>query len=277
MDLYDKVVEIALDLPEGQSDNTHPCPKCGEQKGFSVSRIDGTLKFICFHATCGFHGRMDSQGMRVKGEDTPTKKPKKLFTGKLDKLNLFEKEWLVREFGINAKLLRGVRWGVDDQRVYFPQYRVDGRIQGYIARFYPALTCTKVQGAKAYWKQVLPTDTGLCIPSMTILKMIREQKRVVLVEDMPSCLRIISQLKLPCCCMGGTNLYDEMVSTLIELGVEQVIIVLDADAIVKAIKTKRSISLAFPDTVVIPLTGPDPKDMSYEELALTFQRIINKE
>lgn len=275
MDLFDQVIDLALSLPDGQTDNSCACPKCGHSD-FSITRSDGKLKFICFRVSCGFHGRTDSKGEAMRGEDKPVVQ-KKLFTGKLDRLNLFEMESLIRKFKIDHKLLKQVRWGVDDGRVYFPQYHVDGRIQGYIARFYPELTDHDCKGAKAYWKPVLSRDAGLCLPTMSVLKMIHEQKRVVLVEDYPSCLRIISQLNIPCCCMGGTNLYDSMVSTLIKLGVEQVIILLDADAVVKAMKMQRSISLVFPDTVVVPLTGPDPKDMTEYELYLNLKHIINKE
>lgn len=272
--LYDQVIDLALSLPDGQTDNSQTCPKCSHSD-FSVTREDGKLKFICFRVSCGFRGCTDSRGMSTQGETKPTKQ-KKLFTGKLDKLNKFESEWLHREFNIDHKLLKGIRWGVDDHRVYYPQYHMDGRIQGYIARFYPDLTTEENKGAKAYWKPVLSRDSGLCLPDMNVLKMIQQQKTVVLVEDYPSCLRIISQLNLPCCCMGGTNLYDSMINTLISAGVEQVIIVLDADAISKAMKMKRAISLAFPDTIVLPLTGPDPKDMAEHELNMVFERIISR-
>ena len=273
--LYDLVIDLALSLPDGQTDNSSACPKCNHSD-FSVTREDGKLKFICFRVSCGFRGRTDSRGMAVRGDTAPTKQTK-LFTGKLDKLNHFEAEWLHREFNIKHALLKGVRWGEDDNRVYYPQYHMDGRIQGYIARFYAELTCTEQRGAKAYWKPVIARDSGLCLPSMDVLKMMHEQKTVVLVEDYPSCLRIISQLNLPCCCMGGTNLYESMINTLLSAGVARVVIVLDADAITKAMKMKRAISLAFPDTVVLPLTGPDPKDMDEHELVYTFKRIINQE
>lgn len=274
MSLRDQVTELALTLPEGCTDNDCACPKCGVTD-FSITRSNGSLKFICFRVSCGFKGYVGSKGASI--QDTSLVTAKRMFKGKLTKLNLFEMEWLHREFGIDYQYLKCVRWGDDDCRVYYPQYHVDGRIQGYIARFYPDLTTIPMRGAKAYWKPVLSRDSGLCLPNMAVLKMMREQKRVVLVEDYPSCLRILSQLNIPCCCMGGTNLYDSMVSTLLSLGVEQVVIVLDADAVIKAIKMKRSISLAFPDTVVLPLTGPDPKDMSPEELDLTFNSIINKD
>jgi len=42
---------------------------------------------------------------------------------------------------------------------------------------------------------------------------------------------------------------------------------LDKDAITKAVKMKRLLSMNFPNTVIVPLTGVDPKDMSVEELS----------
>jgi hypothetical protein len=57
------------------------------------------------------------------------------------------------------------------------------------------------------------------------------------------------------------------------MGVEQVIPVLDADAVVKAVKMCKGMALCF-DTITLPLTGADPKDMTFEELYLTFQPLL---
>ena len=155
--------------------------------------------------------------------------------------------------------------------MYYPQYDVLGRIHGYIARHYPALDNDRpTKGAKAYWKQTLQGDGGLLFPNMDVLSQVVETKRVCVVEDYPSMLRINSQLGIPTCCLGGTNIFDRHVSTMLSLDVKELIILLDADAVTKAIKLKRSLSLAFDNVHVIPLLGADPKDMTVHELNKTF-------
>jgi len=167
-----------------------------------------------------------------------------------------------------------VRYSEEDNRIYYPQYDMTGRIHGYIARYYPALANdVPLKGAKAYWKQVISTDVGLCFPNMAVLKQIVDSKRVCVVEDYPSMLRMNSQLGIPTCCLGGTNIYDAHISTMLALDVKQLIIVLDADAITKAVKLKRSLALAFDDVIIIPLLGADPKDMSVKELNKIFEVI----
>jgi hypothetical protein len=269
----DQVKILALSLPDGCTDGKCVCPSCGEAGSFNISRDGDTLKFICFRVSCGFKGIIGSNGgaAKLRDKDTLTRQVR-LFTGELDFLNEYELIYLADKFSIDTHWLEHVRWGIRDSRVYYPQYSPTGRVLGYIARHYPDLG--KANGAKAYWKPVVAGDTGLCLPSMEVLAMIRKQRRVVLVEDYPSCLRIISQLGIPCCCMGGTNLYESMIDTLIDLGVDVPIVVLDADAVVKAGKMKRALQLAFPNAKMLPLLGADPKDMSADELAHVFDSII---
>jgi len=276
--LYMAVKELALSLPDGHTDSTMACPKCGSNKAFSLTRDTNKLKFICFRASCTFRGIIDSTtGQSIRDISEEVYKPVKLFDGELDFLNDDEIAYLAGLFRIAPALLLKIRWGIKDKRVYFPQYGVGGKVHGYIARYYPPLNFDiPLKGAKAYWKPVIATPPPLLFPDLSIVPMIRKQKRVVIVEDYPSCLRIISQLKLPCCCLGGTNLYDTVIKSFIDLGIEQLIVVLDADAVHKAVKMKRATALLF-DIKVLALTGLDPKDMTEDELALVFKDITPEE
>lgn len=267
------VIEMCLSLPDGCSQRGE-CPKCGNKGTFSMSRVDGELKYICFRASCNFKGFITS-----RGGDTPALDPKvirqhKLFKGTLSVLEEYEIEWLMSTFGIDSDWLYFTRFSEEDNRVYYPQYDMTGRVFGYIARHYPALDGERAtKGAKAYWKQVIPGDPGLLFPNMDVVAQIVEEKRVVVVEDYPSMLRINSQIGIPTCCLGGTNIYAAHLDTMIAMGVRELIILLDADAVVKAIKLKRGLSLAFDNVTVIPLTGVDAKDMTTDELNLIFKGI----
>lgn len=272
-DNVDAVKLLALSLPDGCSEGSYVCPACNQSGSFNVTRDGDELKFICFRASCKFHG---CTGDKSSGNARPMVKKKKLFDGQLDFLNDFETNWLSRKFLIDKRWLHPIRWGVMDNRVYFPQYNIDGRVGGYIARYYPELNFNIPLGhnAKAYWKPTLQRDCGLMFPNMKVIANARKSDKLVLVEDYPSTLRINSQLGLACCCMGGTNLYDSMVSTILQLGVNQVAVVLDNDACDKAVKMSKQIGFCIPDARVIPLLNQDVKDMSLQECADTFKEML---
>jgi hypothetical protein len=273
-DNVDAVKLLALSLPNECSEGSYTCPACGKSGSFNVTRADNELKFICFRVSCKFHGktgdRTDDTNQRV------TVRKAKLFDGQLDFLNDFETRWLANEFLIEERWLHPVRWGIRDSRVYYPQYNADGRLGGYIARYYPELNYNKQLGddPKAYWKPTLDRDCGLMYPNPKVMANARKQGRLVMVEDYPSALRINSQLGIPTCCMGGTNLYNSMINTLIKAKVATVRVVLDNDACDKAVKMAHEIGFCIPDTEVIPLLNCDVKDMSLAECASTFKDMI---
>lgn len=269
-DWHDFIKVQALSLMDGES-MQGVCPKCGRTKSFYITREGGSLKFIDFSVNCGFSGVVGSTGQAAPAECKPIKKPWK---GELSKLVDGEVDYLSEKFRIKPEHLTHVRYCEDDGRIYFPQLQSNGTIAGYIARYYPELACGKKQyGGKALWRNVRARDLELYFPTIDILNAVYEQKQVVLVEDYPSALRMWSSKTLPTCALGGTTLYEGHIHTIIELGVDRVILILDADAIVKAVKLKRQIALAFPNTIVIPLTGRDVKDMAPNELDRVCERI----
>jgi hypothetical protein len=253
------------------------CPKCGSKSTFSVSRINSELKYICFSASCGLKGIITSKGGDAPALDQKVIRHSKLFNGTLTALHQHEVDWLADTFRIAPEWLSSVRFSEQDYRVYYPQYDVMGRVFGYIARHYPHLAGEPTRGAKAYWKQVIAGEVGLLFPNMDVMAQVVKEQRVLVVEDYPSMLRINSQMGIPTCCLGGTNIYTSHLDTMISMGVKELIILLDADAVVKAVKLKRGLSLAFENVTVIPLTGSDPKDMAYDELEeiLNASRVTN--
>jgi len=268
------VREQALALPEGCS-TRGTCPECDSTSAFSMTRSSGEVAYICFSASCTCRGVITSRHNSLLPTDQKVIRPRKLFNGTLDSLTEYERDYLSKTFRIGTEWLASVRYSEQDDRVYYPQLDVTGRIHGYIARYYPALFYDMpCKGAKALWKQVLPSELGLCFPTMEVLKQVVSSKRVCVVEDYPSMLRINSQLGIPTCCLGGTNIYESHISTMLSLEVEELIIVLDADAVTKAVKLKRSLSLAFNNVTILPLLGSDPKDMGIEELNKTFEVIL---
>lgn len=270
-DIQQAVIEQALSIPEGGGERGI-CPACGSTSAFSMSRTDSEVSYICFKLACGCRGTITSKG---SGTSTGVKSKKvKLFNGELTKLSDYEIDYLMDTFLIEREWLNTLRFSEQDMRVYYPQYNIMGLVHGYIARHYPALdNDCRTKGAKAYWKPVLASELGLCFPNMHIRADITRTGKLCVVEDYPSMLRINSQIGIPTCCLGGTAIYDRYVSTMLALGVKELTILLDADAVVKAVKLKRGLSLAFDDVKIIPLLGADPKDMAVDELNKLFKRV----
>lgn len=259
------VSEQALSLPVGCG-MRGVCPKCDAKGTFSISREASELKFICFSASCGLKGIIGSKGNDISLDENVLRHYK-LFSGTLTALEGWEVNWLAKTFRLDPVWLAHTRYSDEDRRVYFPQYDVMGRVFGYIARHYPMLDNDRpTKGAKAYWKQVIVGDAPLLFPNMEVMAQVVKEQRVLVVEDYPSMLRINSQMGIPTCCLGGTNIYSTHIDTMIAMGVQDLIILLDADAVVKAVKLKRGLSLAFNTVTVIPLLGADPKDMTHDEL-----------
>jgi len=269
----DEVRQQAISLPEGCS-TRGTCPECGSTAAFSMTRTNSEVCYICFSASCTCRGVISSRSGREGGLEPTVLRHTKLFNGTLSALLEGEARYLSRKFNISRRWLEQTRFNEEDMRVYYPQMDIMGRVHGYIARYYPELNRGRpLKGAKAYWKQVLGTDISLCFPNMDVLQQIVDSKRVCVVEDYPSMLRINSQIGIPTCCLGGTNIYGSHISTMLALDVKELIILLDADAVTKAVKLKRSLSLAFDNVVIVPLLGADPKDMSVSELNQTFEDI----
>jgi hypothetical protein len=239
-----------------------------------MTRAAGEVRYICFSASCGCRGVITSKSTRDTSLAQNVIKNRKLFDSDLTVLEPWEIDWLANKFNIQEQWLTSLRYCEEDRRVYCPQYDVTGRIQGYIARYYPELAGgRKLKGAKALWKAVLPTDVELCFPVMEVLLQVADTKQLIVVEDYMSALRMNSQLGKPTCCLGGTSIYASHLSTMIALGVKELVIVLDADATTKAVKLKRSHSLTFNRVMIVPLLGYDIKDMSISEFDKTFQQL----
>lgn len=267
MNDYDSVREQALSLGDGETMQGE-CPRCGRTDSFYVTRDGNALLFTDHSVNCGFHGRITSRpGEQFDEVATPVKK-KKVFKGELTKLNHDEQLFLYRKFKLGKSATKHMRYCEDDGRVYFPQYDMMGNIAGYIARYYPETAYGKKQyGGKALWRNVTGADPHLYFPTLEVLNAVSVAKKAVLVEDYVSAMRINYQLGVPTCCIQGTALLTGHIKTLLALGVTDVVLLLDGDAITKAVKLKRSVSLAFNVKLcVLNTNDPDPKDMGKDEL-----------
>ncbi|MEE8599413.1 MAG: hypothetical protein V3S69_07935 [Dehalococcoidales bacterium] len=264
----DSIREQALALPDGAS-MRGKCPQCGSDgTSFCITRNGAELNFIDFSASCNLHGKVLSTGDAKLIGEAKALPLKPLFSGRLSHLETAEISWLSDKFHIPCEHFRTSRYSEDDYRVYYPLYNHLGVLTGYIARAYTELAYGKqFFGQKALNRTMVHGVQGLRFPCIDSLKAAHANKSVAVLEDWPSTMRIWTQTGMPTACLAGTNLLDEHVATMIEMGIEKLVIILDADAIVKAMKMKKANALVFSSTIVIPLTDADPKDMTLRELS----------
>lgn len=187
------------------------------------------------------------KGSKPKSTFTPKKFSKETKTLDKDMLKMLEEKYGItpRELEDNNIIQIANRHGL-----LMPLYNLSDYAYGHTTKYFDS-----------EYKAVhyLTTDTSK-------LHFIRPRKRpttVTLVEDVLSAIRVhrfnqgVALL--------GTNLTSAHVSDLKRLGVEELIIALDPDAINKAVKMKNQYGLFFSQTRVVSLSD-DPKNLEHDEL-----------
>jgi hypothetical protein len=260
MNLVDKIKLLAIDLADGETRRVE-CPACGSVDSFCVTLAGNEIKYIDFSASCGISGVISSHGFRGK----PAKpKPLPELPG-LYPLDAEQHQYLTKKFNVALPYLWHIRYSHADGRVYIPLYDGAGGIAAYIARYYVDLANGPQIGSKALFKPVTSTCEQLLWSMPEVMLSARECKRVLLVEDPMSALRVWAQCGVPVAPLLGTFMKEYQLNTILEMGINKVYVALDSDATIKAVDMKRRINVLV-DTSVIPLTGKDIKDLSIEAL-----------
>lgn len=277
MDEHNSIREQALHLDDGETTQGE-CPWCGRTDSFYLTRTTNAIKYIDHSVNCGKRGVITSRpGDRLADVDVvkTTRKPKKIYKGELFPLDHKEQHFLWRRFGLGLTATNHMRYCEWDGRVYFPMLSMHGQVVQYIARYYPELAGGREQyGAKALVKWASDEPEQLLFPTLEVIKQVRETGKVLLVEDYVSAQRFNYQMGIPTCCLGGTTLYQGHIDTLLRMGVQSVALLLDGDAITKAVKIKRSVQLCFHVKLcTLSPHDPDPKDMSHDELEEKFANL----
>lgn len=270
MKKYDADISIlGSDLAVGERSPHLVCPKCngggsGESSLLIWSDPD-CLTYKCFRVNCGLFGKTGVSGYRKIS--TQVRKPKsKVRDLTPERLPDDVTDWLCDYFSWltpDTLYLNGVQWEEHHERVIYPIRNLAGYDEGLLLRKYDDLILHEdnVKGikAKTYWRE-LPKDyklTGLMPPRDAA-----RSDHIVLVEDYPSAMRI--NLDVPCTAISGTSLQDASLMDLIKAGIKHVVMILDADAVVKASKIVHAYRPFFHTMSFIPLKwgDKDPKDMS---------------
>lgn len=260
------------DLEVGDSTRDSPCPKCGggtnREKSFVVTRTEEGYVFVCHRASCGHKGATYlSRGERaatVARRDGPVVNNKpSLHKYKGDQRECPELEQYMRDrFELDTQLTLS-----DTGRAMFPVYSPGRRLIGWVARAYPNFYKGNIDtAAKTINYDVREYPLRMHFP--TSINWFPAEHLVV-VEDWVSAEKLAS-VGIPAAALLGTNLSFETAEELRnKLGVKQLCLLLDFDALAKAAKLSRELSLVF-DAISIQVLEKDPKDTPVEELRHVF-------
>lgn len=248
-----------LDLEVGESRQTI-CPFCNaeHERSLGATRLPTGLVYQCWRAKCKAKGFIASSATNFdphwekNKRKIPNPKPFQYDTITLpeqfrrmfyDKYDITEDELQQNGFLYSSEL----------NRVVMPIFNSMGYQVGSVARSYSHyLSGSKVINYFDDGKAHLHYPPTIHNSS----------KSVVLVEDIPSAIRVGRQARSVA--LLGHSLCDETAEDLADNATD-LIVALDPDAVDKALKLKKQWQIYF-NSIVVRVLSSDPKDMSDEQI-----------
>jgi len=258
-----QIYTLGKDLGYEETITTY-CPACQDtrsnkqEKTLSITRKVEGLVYLCFRQKCKFNkGGIVSEklGTTQKYKSQKAFVPKVL-TRPLVPLSFYSWSSMIEPYDISLEEChtQGFKWDNQTSRLYMPVYDYRGyEIGGH---------------AKASTKGAVPKGINYKHKDVPFLHFPLGQElgeELVLVEDILSAIKV-SKVK-PCAALLGTNLTKPMVAQLQEIGIKTVYLMLDGDALQKAIRIRHAKGHFFWNFFIIPISKElDPKDISYDKL-----------
>lgn len=234
------------------------CPSCKggkhAERSMSVGKTGAFLWWKCHRASCGFRGK-HSDGLSI-GEPRTHEERKGVH-------RVFKRTQIPTEllraicgmYGLDEETPRRAGWSYTSDyaghgaRVIFPIYSPEGRVRGEQFRSYSgdepkAFTCVELVENAISWYRFR-----------------KYAKVLVIVEDIPSAVRIAQSERVDALALLGTTLNFDRVMEIREQGYRRVWLALDKDATAQSIKAKREFDKYLPG-LMVKVLEEDVKDMS---------------
>lgn len=232
-------------------------------ESFSLKRVPAGYVYICFRASCtdGNKGGILSSSADKPAGVSKKKSRVRYFSGELSPLSTEVYDLHLQQYGIVYFVFQkeNYQWWEERQRIYIPI--VDHR--GYEI----GANAKTVVNSKP--KTIMyPFCDDVPLVHWPLLSRISFKDTVVLVEDQISALKVAHVA--PSVSINGTHISEDMIKYFINLGIKQVKIMFDPDAVGKAIKYKSKYHGVFANVDVISTTQ-DPKWYSFDQL----QKVLN--
>ena len=227
-----------------------------------MRRLPEGILYICYRASCGERGFVSSVGTIFPSAGNFLKrKESNPYTRPLQRLNAGTRRFFLQKFGLRSSEIQQFRWAPADGKVAMPILDFRGYEIGNVLRLYPELCIEqrqKPRKAISYWNST-------SIPTLHFQTFKHDVRSIVLVEDIISAIKIGRHRN--CVALLGSHLSEKNAQHLLDLGICEVNVALDADAWDKAVKMKRQYSVLFRTFNVLTWENKrDPKDQSDEEL-----------
>lgn len=271
MNPRDDVILTYAHIPPGTTMSGQLCPKCdggtSHETAMSVGRTAYGLWWKCHRASCGFVGNEQFSGSS-SNEQGPVK-PKFIRQFKREPIPFALEEALFSMYSIDGDTMDRAEWAYTANydghgaRVIFPIYGPDGRVRGEVFRSYSG------DQPKTFTVSFGEGDNMMCW-----YRFKKYGKILVIVEDVPSALRLAQDHKVDAVALLGTTLNYERIKEIKDQEYDRVLLCLDRDATFKAIKYKLMFDKDLPQMLIKTLPGPDVKDMSYKQFEEFMKEII---
>ncbi len=240
------------------------CPFCNggssAEKSFNIKRVAFGLLYNCFRASCpkgrGILG--DIRGSVPVWEETGTSKVSSIrqFKGVLTELpyGIYKERYAPYEVSFETVQAQGIRYAPEINRIYVPFFDHRG---------YQFAEDLRAVDKMAKPKALINPWTG-SLPLIHFPLGMDPSSKVLIVEDYLSAIKCSSICY--CASITGTHLSDEGIRHFLEIGIKEVKIMLDGDAVQQALKLQRRL-MPFFSTSIIPISNTeDPKDVPYKYL-----------
>lgn len=236
------------------------CPFCGavHERSLGITRLPSGIVYRCWRASCGERGFIRSSAVdysphwEKQQKKTYTPKPFEYETTSLPKeyRRMFYERYLITDEELDKN---GFLYSPEINRVVMPIFNQMGYKVGVVARSYSK----KLRGPKAinYLEDGRP---HLHYPPA----LQPTTKRVVLVEDIPSAIRVGRHARSVA--LLGHSLCNKTAEDLANTAAH-LVVALDPDATAAAIKLKSEYQVYF-NSIQVRVTSADPKDMTDEQI-----------
>ena len=267
MKARDEVIIEYGGKPEGWSKSGQMCPECqGGSKKESSLRIsvqDGWLSWICFRDSCKFSGRHPTIHRRegIVDSEPRTKTPVIVTTPLPDA----ERERLSKLYDIEEGMLLWAKWEYAPSYYGKPRVRMPILDPNGFTRADTWRSYDEANQPKAIITKRFENEQAMCW-----YRPRKYGRTLVIVEDQPSALRVCAA-HVDALALCGTLISPARITEIADQNYDRVILCLDKDATVTAIKTVAVYRNKLKTLVVRPL-AKDVKNMDKEE----FQDFIDE-
>ena len=256
------------ELGVGETTRDAQCPFCLKQNGdFAVTKVENGLLYKCFRVACDSKGFIPSNlGEWDNRKFTPVSsivRESEEYPFESHIINLSEEQilYLRNKFNLSNEevILNKIKWCNRTERVIYPILSQDGDTKGYVSRYYKELSNKKYDGVKSrtYWINRSNNYYNVSFPYRNNYDV---DGIFVLVEDIISSIRVARHVQ--CVALLSNSI---PTNAMRFFSGKNIVIVLDNDATVHALKIKQRYSLFFNSCQVISI-DKDPKNMGNEEL-----------